>query len=79
MQREYLHCLEAKVVVIEVLVINDSGIEFFGMGHNNIVCLLRNHRTWLVVLGVDVSVEVMDDMGELFLGLLVQIRHGNTT
>ena len=73
-----LHCLEAKVVVVEILVIDNGRVEFFGMSHDNVVGLLRDHRTRLVILGVDIDVEVMDDLRELFLSLLVQIRNGNT-
>lgn len=73
-----LHCLETEIVVVEVLVIDDGRVEFFGMSHDSFVSLFRNHRTWFVVLGIDIGVEVMDYLGELLLGLLVQIRHGNT-
>jgi len=45
------------------------------MGHDDFVCLLRNHRAGLLVLGVDVAVQVLDDLGELLLGLLVQIGY----
>jgi len=72
-----LHSFEAKVVVVEVFVIDDCGIEFFGMGHDDFVHFLRNHGAGLLVFGVDVGVQVMDDLGELLLGLLVQVRHSN--
>ena len=72
-----LHSFEAKVVVIEVFVIDDCGIEFFGVGHDGFVRFLRNHGAGLLVLGVDVIVQVMDDLGKLLLGLLVQVRHSN--
>ena len=49
------------------------------MGHDDFVCLLRNHRAGLLVLGVDVAVQVLDDLGELLLGLLVQIGDSDTS
>jgi hypothetical protein len=73
----YLHGFETEIVVVEISVVDDGGIEFFGVGHNDFVRLLRDHRRELVVLGVDVGVEIMDDLGELLLGLLVQVGHSN--
>ena len=49
------------------------------MSLDDIICFLRNHRTLFVVFGIDIIVQVLNDLGKLFLGLLVQIRHCNTT
>jgi hypothetical protein len=74
----YLHGFEAKVIVLEVFVIDDGRVEFFGVSHDDLISRLGNHRTWFVVFGVDIGIEILNDLRELFLGLLVQIRHGDT-
>ena len=76
--RSYLHSLESKVVVVKVLVVDDCRIKFLGVSHDDIVCLLRNHRTEFVVFGIDIGVQVVNDLRKLFFRLLVQIRHCNT-
>jgi hypothetical protein len=79
MQKAYLHGFESKVVVVEILVIDDCGIKFFRMSHDNVVRLLRDHRTWFVVLRVDINIQIMNDLRKLLLGLFMQIRHCDTT
>jgi hypothetical protein len=49
------------------------------VSHDNLICLLRNHGTEFVVFGVDIVVQILNDVRKLFLRLLVQIRHCNTT
>lgn len=49
------------------------------MLHDNLVDVFRDHWSRLVVLRVDIVVEVRDDHGELLLGLLVEVRHGDTS
>ena len=75
---KYLHGLETKVVVVEVSVVNDSRIELLCISHDDLISLLGDHRTWLIVLGIDVGVEIINDLRELLLGLFVQVRNGNT-
>lgn len=48
------------------------------MVHDGLVCLLGDHRGGLSGLGVDVVVQIRDDGRELLLGLLVEVRHGDT-
>ena len=48
------------------------------MSHDDLISRLGNHRTWFAVFWIDISVEILNDMRELFLGLLVQIRHSDT-
>ena len=77
--RLYLHSLETKIVVVEVLVVDDCRVKFFSVSHDNLICLLRNHGTEFVVFGIDIGVQILNDLRKLLLRLLVQIRHCNTT
>jgi hypothetical protein len=74
----YLHGFKAKVVVVEIFVVYDCRVEFFGMGHDGFVGPFGNHRTELSVFRVDVGIQVMNDLGKLFFCLLVKIRDGDT-
>lgn len=48
------------------------------MLHNNLIVLLRDHRSRLIVFGINIVVEVGDDHGELLFCLLVEVGNGNT-
>jgi len=60
-------------VVVEIPVEDDSRIELLRVLHDRVVGGLGNHRRSSVVLGVDVGVEILDDMREGLLGLLVKV------
>ena len=77
-QAAYLHSFEAEIIIIEIFIVDDCRIKFFCMCHDNIVSLFRDHRTWFVVFGIDIGIQILDDLRELLLGLLVQVRHSNT-
>ena len=63
--------LEAKVLIIEVSVVDNGGIKLLGMSHYQFVGLLGDHGGHLIVLWIDIMVQVGDDRGELLLRLLV--------
>jgi hypothetical protein len=71
----HLHSFEAKIIVVEIFIVDDGRVEFVGMSHDNVISLLGDHGARLVVFGIDIGVEIMNNLGKLFLGLLVQIRH----
>lgn len=73
-----LKSLETEVLVLEVTVVDDSGVELLGVLRDYFECLLGDHRRVFPVLGVDIVVEVGNDSRELLLGLLVKVRHGDT-
>src|SRR5579862_3793011 len=73
----YLHGLKTEVVVVEVSIVDDRRVKFLGISHDGVICLFGDHRTWLIVFGIDVGEEIVDYLGELLLGLLMQVRHRN--
>lgn len=48
-----LERLEAKVVVVEVAVVDDGAVEGLRVGHDSLVRLVGNHGRLAPVLGVD--------------------------
>ena len=48
--------LEAKVLIVEIPVIDDCRVQLLRMFHHSIVCLFGDHGTMLVVLRVHVIV-----------------------
>lgn len=58
---------------MEIPIEDDGRVELFSVLHNRVVGRLGNHGRSSVVLGVDVGVEILDDMGEGLLGLLVKV------
>ena len=68
-----LQSLEAEVLVVEVSVVDDGGVQLICMFHDDIVGVVCNHPSRLSRLGIDIVVEVGDDSGELLLGLLVEV------
>ena len=70
--------LEAKVLVIEISVIDDCRVELIRVSHDTFVCSLCNHGRRFAVARVDIVVKVGDDRRELFLRLLMKIRNRNT-
>jgi hypothetical protein len=60
-------------VVVEVAVKDDGRVELLLVLHDGLVRLLGDHGREPVVLGVDVRVEVVDDVRERLLGLLVEV------
>ena len=55
----YLKGLEAEVVVAEIAVVDDGGIEFLSVGHNDVVDLLRDQWSRLSSLRMDVLVKLL--------------------
>ena len=53
--------LETEILIIEVAVVDDGRVQLFSMLHDRLVCFLRNHGCWLIVFGIDVVKEVIDD------------------
>ena len=49
------------------------------MLHDSLVGVLADHGGQFVIARIGVVVEVGDDGGELFLGLLVEVRNSNTS
>ena len=64
---------ETKILVAEIAVVDDGGVETVRVLLDDLVMLLGDHGGRPAV-GLDV-VEVGDDLAELLLGLLVQVGH----
>ena len=58
---------------------NDGTIESIRVFHDNIISLLTDQRSWFFGGGVNVVIKVVDELGELFGGLLVQIGNGDAS
>lgn len=58
---------------MEVSVKDDCRVELLLVLHDGLVGLLGDHGRGSVVLGVDIGVKVVDDVGEGLLGLLVKV------
>ena len=75
----FLQGLEAKVIVLEVAVMDDGGVEAVLVGHDDLVVPIRNERSLLSSLGVHVVVENFNVVREPLMGHLVQVGHRNTS
>lgn len=73
-----LQSLEAEILIIEVTVVYDGGVELFGMFHDSLVRSLGDHGRSLLVFGIDIVVEIRYHRRELLLRLLMQVRDGDS-
>ena len=69
-----LERLESKVIVIEISVVDDFGIETFGVSDDHLVDVVGEQRGPLSVALVDVIVHHLHRLTERLLGRLVQVR-----
>jgi hypothetical protein len=73
---EYL--LETHVIVLEISVVDDGGIEHILVLHDRLISLITDHRRLPSVLGVDPSVKIVNDRRKDLLGLLVEVGNSNS-
>ncbi len=72
-----LEGLEPEILVLEVPLVDDGGVEAILVLLNDLVVIVGDHGDGLAGLGVLHVEQVQDDVAELFLGFLVQVGHGN--
>ena len=66
-----LQSFEAKVLVAEIAVVDNSRVQTIRVCHDDFVVLLRDHGSWTPV-GLHL-VQILDHLAEHLLGLLMQI------
>jgi len=57
--------------------VHDGAVETVLVGHDNLKDLVVDHLGVAARLGVDIAVQVLDDLAERGLGLLLQVGDGN--
>lgn len=68
-----------QVLVVVVAVVNDGAVELLPVLHNDFVDVVGNHWCGFARLGVDIGVEVVDNVREDFFRLLVQVGDCDTS
>ena len=72
-----LEGLEAEIVVVEVAVVDDGGVEAVRVGPDDFAQLRRDQGLGAAVARIHRVVQVLDHVAEHLLGLLVQVGDGD--
>ena len=72
-------CLEAKVIVLQIALVENGRVQLVLVVHNDLVSFLANERCVFSIRLVRAISQVGDHFGKAFLCLLMQIRHGDAS